>query len=288
MGFDSPAGGGWRLITVPDTLTIGEFSRVTHLSVKSLRHYHQVGLLEPADVDPGTGYRRYTTAQIPTAQVIRRFRTLDMPVPTVKAVLAAPDPEARNALIAAHLHRLEDELAQTQLSVASLRRLLEPATAPHPVEHRTVPVTAAAGIRDEVDLEDLLPWYHGALGELYAGVAAQGLAPSGPSGGLFSSDLFQYERGEATLFVPLDGDLRPVGRLVALVVPAAELAVMVHHGPPPDIDVTYGALGTYVTEHELAVDGPVREYYPVDARATADAGQWRTEIGWPIFHTDAG
>jgi len=44
----------------------------------------------------------------------------------------------------------------------------------------------------------------------------------------------------------------------------------------------------YVTEHELAVEGPVREYYPVDARSTDDAAQWRTEIGWPIFGTGAG
>jgi DNA-binding transcriptional MerR regulator len=273
---------------VPDTLSIGEFSRITHLSVKTLRHYHEVGLLEPVDVDPGNGYRYYTTGQIPTAQVIRRFRSLNMPVEAVKAVLTAPDLAARNALIAAHLKRLEDELAKTQLSVTSLRSLLEPATAPITVEHRTVPATTAAGIHEIVDLEDLLPWYLGAFGELYASVAAQDLRPSGPSGGLFSSDLFQYERGEATVFVPIIGDLRPVGRVASLVIPAAELAVTVHRGQHTDIDVTYGALGTYVTEHELAVDGPVREYYLVDARSTEDVEQWRTEIGWPIFQTEAG
>ncbi len=42
-------------------LPIGDFSRATHLSVKTLRYYHRVGLLEPAEVDPDTGYRRYTT-----------------------------------------------------------------------------------------------------------------------------------------------------------------------------------------------------------------------------------
>ena len=83
-------------------LTVGEFSRITHLSVKTLRHYHQVGLLEPAQVNPDTGYRYYTVAQIPTVQVIRRLRDLEMPVADVKAVLAAPDAPARNALIAAH------------------------------------------------------------------------------------------------------------------------------------------------------------------------------------------
>jgi DNA-binding transcriptional MerR regulator len=270
---------------VTGILTIGEFSRVAHLSVKTLRHYHEVGLLEPVYVHPGTGYRRYTTGQIPTAQVIRRFRSLDMPVEDVKAVLAAPDHEARNALIAAHLSRLEDELAQMQVSVASLRGLLEPATAPIAVEHRTVPATTAAAVQDVVDLHDLLPWYQGALGELHATVATQGLHPSGPSGGLFSSDLFQYERGEATVFVPLDDTFRPIGRVTSLLVPPAELAVTVHHGSHTDIDVTYGALGAYATEHELAVDGPVREYYPVDARSTDNPAQWRTEIGWPIFET---
>ena len=51
-------------------LTVGDFSRITHLSVKTLRHYHEVGLLERATVNPGTGYRYYCAAQVPTAQVI--------------------------------------------------------------------------------------------------------------------------------------------------------------------------------------------------------------------------
>ena len=70
---------------------MGDFSRATHLSVKTLRHYHQVGLLEPATVNPDTGYRYYSAGQIPTAQVIRRLRDLEMPVADVKAVLAARD-----------------------------------------------------------------------------------------------------------------------------------------------------------------------------------------------------
>ena len=84
-----------------DALSIGDFSVITHLSVKTLRYYHQVGLLEPAEVDPHTGYRRYQVEQIPTAQIIQRFRDLDMPIDEVKAVLAAPDLDTRNALIAA-------------------------------------------------------------------------------------------------------------------------------------------------------------------------------------------
>ena len=70
-------------------LTIGEFSRMTHLSVKALRHYHDVGLLEPADVDNSSGYRIYAATQVPTAQLIRRFRDLEMPLDDVRSALVA-------------------------------------------------------------------------------------------------------------------------------------------------------------------------------------------------------
>jgi DNA-binding transcriptional MerR regulator len=268
-------------------LPIGDFSRATHLSVKTLRYYHRVGLLEPADVDPDTGYRRYTTAQIPAAQIIRRFRDLDMPVEEVRQVLAAPDLDTRNQLIAAHLNRLEQGLTHTRSAVASLRDLLEhPAGAgPANIGRRRVPATPAAAISAVVDQADLGPWFQGALGELYATLDAQHRPPGGPGGGIFATDLFARDQGQATLFVPCHTPVRPVGRVTPLTVPAIELATIVHHGPYTDIDRAYGALASYVTEHALAVDGPIREYYLTDRRDTADEARWRTEIGWPIFHT---
>src|SRR6201995_5243010 len=118
-------------------VTIGDFSRASHLTVKTLRHYHEVGLLEPSEVDPNNGYRYYSEGQIALAQVIRRLRGLQMPVADVKSVLAAADAEERNRLIVEHLDRLELELAHTREAVGELRDLLGP-QAPHSVEHRTV------------------------------------------------------------------------------------------------------------------------------------------------------
>jgi DNA-binding transcriptional MerR regulator len=267
-------------------LTVGDFSRITHLSVKTLRHYHQVGLLEPAAVNPDTGYRYYGTGQVPTAQVIRRLRDLEMPVAEVKAVLEAPDAPARNALIAAHLDRLEAELAQTRAAVDSLRNLLRPADAPA-IEHRSVPATRAAGISAVVDRGDVLAWWQGALGELKASVRAQGLSVTGPAGGMFASEIFQRDRGEATVFVPMQGSVRTIGRVSPVLVPAAELAIITHPGPLDDADLSYAKLGSYATTHEISIDGPLREYYLRGLSDTADQAEWRTEIGWPIFRADA-
>ena len=92
-------------------LTIGEFSRMTHLSVKALRHYHDMGVLEPAAIDPFTGYRSYDATQVVPAQVIRRLRDLGMPLDSIRSVLIAPDLETRNREIAAHLGQMERQLA---------------------------------------------------------------------------------------------------------------------------------------------------------------------------------
>jgi hypothetical protein len=66
-------------------LSIGAFSRLTHLSIKTLRYYHEVGLLEPAVIDPGSGYRYYQPGQAHSAHLVRRFRDLGLPVADVLA-----------------------------------------------------------------------------------------------------------------------------------------------------------------------------------------------------------
>ena len=266
-------------------VTIGEFSRASHLSVKTLRHYHEVGLLEPSEVDPGNGYRYYAEDQIPLAQVIRRLRGLQMPVADVKSVLAAPDPEARNRLIVAHLDRLEGDLARTRSAVLDLRGLLERPITERAVEHRTAPATAAIAIQATVDRDDLLAWWQGALGELHAALGAQGLEPAGPPAGIYASEIFQHSRGDATVYIPTDGPIRAIGRVESLVVPPAELAIMLHHGSLADMDLTYGELGAHVMRHEISVEGPLREHYPIGFLDTDDQGQWETEIGWPIFRS---
>jgi DNA-binding transcriptional MerR regulator len=270
------------------SLTIGDFSRATFLSVKTLRHYHRVGLLEPSFVDPVTGYRRYTSDQIPTAQVIRRFRDLDMPLEDIGSVLRAPDRTARNRLIAAHLTRLEQTLADTQRAVTSLRELLEHPSPKASIEHRRIPATRAAAITDEVDVGDLAAWYQGAVGEIRATLSAQGIASTGAPGGIYANELFSEDRGEATVFIPVDGEVRRVGRVEPFTARPVELAIITHIGSHADVDRSYGMLATYVSEHALGIEGPVREYYLVGRHDSGDEQAWKTEIGWPIFDTIEG
>src|SRR5258708_4075041 len=173
-------------------LSIGDFSQITHLSVKTLRRYHEAALLQPAEVDPHTGYRYYATTQVPTAQVIRRFRELGMPVREVREVLATTDPRARSALIAAHLERLENQLDETRAAVTSLRRLLQPASPPIQVEIRATEAVTAAAIGAAIDHSEVVAWYGAAMAELDQTLKIAHHTPTRPSRGPYHNEPFTH------------------------------------------------------------------------------------------------
>jgi len=203
-------------------------------------------------------------------------------------VLSAPDLRIRNQRISAHLSRLEEELGQVQSAVASLRDLLatpSPGDISAQIEVRTMPATPAAAITAVVSADESAAWLQGALGELRATLAAHTAPAEGPAGGIYTDEVFTRHRGHVTIFVPCTEPVPPTGRVATTLIPAAELAVIEHHGPPADVDRAYGILATYVARHALAVEGPIREYYLTGQHDTPDTTQWRTEIGWPVFRT---
>ncbi len=271
---------------MPVRLSIGDFAKMTYLSIKSLRRYHDMGLLVPAQVDPASGYRYYDASQVTAGQVIRRFRDLGMPLEQVREVLNAPDARTRNDVIVAHLRDMESALQQTQHTVSSLRALLERPQDPVEVEYRSAAPMRVLAISEPVAMSDIDPWWSAAFRELHDTVQAAGLDRSGPDGALYSGEFFADEAGDVTAFVPV-GAGPPAGRAGRVHVrdiPGAELAVTVHRGSFSDLDRTYGALGTFVSQREIGVPGPIREHYLVTSAHTAHESEHRTEVCWPVFH----
>lgn len=65
-------------------LKIGEFSKLSMLTVKALHFYEKEGILAPAEVDKWSGYRFYETKQLETAALIKALRQLDFTVEEIK------------------------------------------------------------------------------------------------------------------------------------------------------------------------------------------------------------
>jgi len=263
-------------------LSIGAFSRLTHLSVKTLRYYHEVGLLEPAVVDPDSGYRYYQPGQAQSAHMVRRFRDLGLPVADVKAVLAAPDISARDAILAGHLDRMREQLRQTEAAVDSLRRMLEGGSAAVTIEERMLGGGATISVAADVLRKDVAAWWWDALARLRTMAATAGLEQTGPPGGIFDDELFTQDAGHARVYLPVkdSAELDKTGARWDR--PAGRFAVALHAGPHRDVDRTYAALGTYAAVNGRDGTGPVRELYLTNPLDTPDAAQWQTEICWPL------
>jgi len=95
------------------------------LSITALRHYDDVRLLVPASVDPATGYRRYTTAQLGTARLIRSLRAVDLPIDGIRELLATDDADARRAVLVAHRTGLHERTEAMQEMLSTLDGYIE-------------------------------------------------------------------------------------------------------------------------------------------------------------------
>ena len=90
-----------------DLLSIGRFARLAGLSVGALRHYDDLDLLRPAEIDRVTGYRRYRRDQLETARTIARLRDLELPLDEIREVLAINEPADQRRRLATHRARIE-------------------------------------------------------------------------------------------------------------------------------------------------------------------------------------
>ena len=108
----------WR---VDGLLSVGALARRAGLTAKALRHYDRIGLLRPAVVD-AAGYRWYRPAQLAAARRIALLRSVDVPIDEIRSCLH--DPDAVDAVLAAHRRRLEARLARIQRDLHTLDHLI--------------------------------------------------------------------------------------------------------------------------------------------------------------------
>jgi PPM family protein phosphatase len=136
---------------VDDLMAIGEFSVRSGLSAKRLRTYATEGLLVPAAVDPGSGYRFYSPGQLADALVIDALRQASVPLADIQAFLHQPSQEQLDV----GARELETDTSHRQDALAVARQLLSdrethsfPSANPHSKEGSSVTTLRTAGRTD--------------------------------------------------------------------------------------------------------------------------------------------
>lgn len=262
-------------------MTVGRFAAVCRLSVKTLHHYDDVGVLPPVRVDPVTGYRYYAPSQVRTALTISLLRSLDIPLPAIGEVLR--EPSALAPVLALARERLRRAALRSRQAAASVERILrDGGLAPAAVATMVEPDRAVLALRGRGTADTLLADGERVIGELLARLTAGGSAPpaAAPIFGVYPVGLdgdFEIvaavEAGGSrpeTTGDPPEAELRPpvVERLTLA---GGPFATVTHVGAYEELPLAYYGLAVWLHEHGHGLVGPVREVYLNDPAETPPA-----------------
>ncbi len=257
-------------------LTIGAFALRARLSAKALRLYDRVGLLSPARVDPVSGYRYYRSAQVERARLVALLRQLDMPLATVKEIVALDDPDAAQA-VEAYWTDVEERFATQRTLVHFLRGRLSGRSSQmyEKFEVRTVdvPEQTVLGESRHVLAPELPAFIGESLGRLEKAARECGGSTAAPFVA-YQAEVTQESDGPAESCVPVADAAaartwaeRQGPAVTARIEPARRLAytrISKAQVVYPQIIAAYEAVEHWIREQGLTIDGPCREVYFAD------------------------
>jgi DNA-binding transcriptional MerR regulator len=272
-----------RLTIVHGLLSIGQFSQIARLSVRTLRRYDEQGLLLPAMVDTVTNRRYYSPAQAGDARTIRLLRDLDVPLAQVRALVGELTPEAAGRRLREHRDHLADDLVNRQRVLAELDTLIEDlSTLTHrPVERRSVDEQIIVSVRRQCALEDIGLVVGDAATALFAHLRNNLAYPVGPLLTIYPGDEFDPAMLDVEIALPIGVWVRAGHEVAVRVVPRFEALCTLHLGPYTGIGDAYEALGRAADGQGLVLGADPREVHLVGPDR-ADPQELRTEVLWPL------
>jgi DNA-binding transcriptional MerR regulator len=244
--------------------SIGEFSTISGIPVRTLRFYHEVGLLVPAAVDPHTNYRSYNERNVELAKVIVALRGLDFTLEEIGEIVAACRDDAD---VIEQLERQKKTLTEKVRHYESVLRTIDqlieierPArqegmmvSTNATIEERDVAAILVAGIR--------MKGFYSDCGKGFATLGKRlGRHITGKPLCLFYDG--EYREGDAD-FEPCMPIAKPMeaNGIAIHELPAVRCVTLIHRGPYEELRRSYAKLLKYAKEHNYKLSLPSREVY---------------------------
>ena len=264
---------------------IGEVAKLYHLSVGTLRHYEQVGLLAPEYVDPATGYRYYSVRQFEQLTNIRYLRALGLPLDEITAYMNNRDIDTisdtlrrQNALV----QQKKQELEIIERKIDHRLAQLEDARSSELDVIRLVhqPALRLVLLRDNVKFNSYL-WLEQSIRKIeqgqklplsYLGKIGVGISAENLCAGVFD----HYD----LVFLTLDDEDVYEGQVEVL--PECRCAAVRFRGDHGSAAAYYEKLMQYIRQNGLQAAGFSREIALVDNCISNDPAQFVTEIRIPV------
>lgn len=268
---------------------IGEFSKLSFLTIPALRHYDETGLLNPARTDASTGYRYYAGKQLPRAHLILALKNLGLTLDEVRSVLGPGAGRTKRIKALLESKRVEwtarvEESRQRLSQVDTLiRRIENDGRFPqYPVVIKKIEAQRAAVLRQ------VLPEFSGEhiaamFGELVGFIKSSGAGFAGPTMMVYKDKDYKEQNADIEVAAPI-AKLVPEGaRVHILELPGYErVAAVTHQGRYETMGDAYAAIMSWVAENGYHIAGDCRELYLVSPADTTDPDKYISEIQIPV------
>jgi DNA-binding transcriptional MerR regulator len=251
-----------------DLLSIGVFANLTRLSIKALRLYDQLEILQPRHVDPQTGYRYYEPDQIPFARLIRNMRDMDMPLATIRRVLAVlPVSQAQaELLVRQYLELRERQLEQIRQQARQFTQQLRPEANKMSleVEVKEIPTQQIISITRRHTVDGLGKQEEKDIGALFSLANDLGARTLGAPFGIYHGPVNETEDGPVETCVGVDGKVEGRGDIEVKQLEGGKAACVVITGEQchyPELLAAYDAAADWIQKNGYATTQPPREVW---------------------------
>jgi DNA-binding transcriptional MerR regulator len=241
--------------------SIGEFSKITGLTVKALRFYHEEGLLIPSSVDPQTGYRYYDQRLIEPARIIAFLRKLEFPLAEIKALLKNESGEDQLIdVIHRHRKQLQQRVTQYRKAMKQLDAFIAEERQPgnmnpsqFEIQEKQIESIFIAGIRMKGRYEE--------CGKAFGRLArALGRHIAGKPFLLHYDDEYKEEDADFEACMPIRNQKQIEGISIRPL-QAARCVSLLHKGPYEQMGRSYAKAIQYLQDRRYKAIAPTREIY---------------------------
>jgi DNA-binding transcriptional MerR regulator len=259
---------------------IGEFARLLGISVRTLRHYEDVGLIRAART-ASNGYREYSAAHLQRMQRILALRDMGFSLDRVKQVVDGLPAGHFTCLLRAQYADLQQEHARLGERLRKLEEHLKEAQVYQP-QIRSIPAQRVASAKGMVrNYKSVSAPMQALCRSVYAHLAKSGASAAGPHIVIWSGDYGEMDEFELEYAVPIDSDIQSSDLVRVYTLPATPvMGVVRHQGSYEQLDEAYAALAAWLDQNSYTRTGPLREVYV--KYGGKDVGKHVTEVHVPV------
>lgn len=267
-------------------LRIGEFSKLSRVSIRMLRHYDEIGLLKPVHIDPDTGYRYYGEDQLSAAGRITALKDMGFGLSAIGQMMDSFEDAER---LEQHLLLKQAELREEGQQIAYRLRLLETAltrlrkdeTMKYDVTLKTFPERYAATVRMTIPVYEM----EGMLWSvLISETAPLNIVPDDPCycSVVFHDKEFKEHDVDVEAQKTVKGRYSDTEHVRFRTLPEVTVASAICKGSYDQMGEVMAAVVQWVTGNGYVFDGPAFNVYHVSPHETNDPNEFVTEVCYPV------